>query len=90
MSSLLSKIINPKTRLLFVGDDFQFLSIQAGNCLHDMIECGVLPITKLDIVFRQEEGGLLDIATKIRKGEYFLRMIMKVKGFSVPICLSIA
>lgn len=73
LSSLLSKIKNHKTRVLFVGDDFQFLSIQAGNCLHDMIESGVLPITKLDIVFRQEEGGLLDIATKIRQGEYFLK-----------------
>ncbi|MBT2759870.1 ATP-dependent RecD-like DNA helicase [Paenibacillus sp. ISL-20] len=73
LSSLLSKIKNPKTRLLFVGDDFQFLSIQAGNCLHDMIQSGVLPVTKLDIVFRQEEGGLLDVATKIRKGEYFLK-----------------
>ncbi|WP_431785805.1 AAA family ATPase [Paenibacillus lactis] len=72
LSTLLSKIKNPKARILFVGDDFQFLSIQAGNFLHDAIQSGVLPITKLDIVFRQEEGGLLDIATKIRKGEYFL------------------
>lgn len=73
LASLLSKIKNPKTRVLFVGDDFQFLSIQAGNFLHDAIESGVLPVTKLDIVFRQEEGGLLDVATKIRKGEYFLK-----------------
>lgn len=72
VAATLAKITNPKTRLLFVGDDFQFLSIQAGNVLHDMIESGVLPITKLDTVFRQAEGGLLDIATKIRKGEYFL------------------
>lgn len=73
LASLLSKIKNPKTRVLFVGDDFQFLSIQAGNFLHDAIESNVLPFTKLDIVFRQEEGGLLDVATKIRKGEYFLK-----------------
>lgn len=73
LASLLSKIKNPKARILFVGDDFQFLSIQAGNVLHDSIESGVIPMTKLDIVFRQEEGGLLDIATKIRRGEYFLK-----------------
>ncbi|MWV44952.1 AAA family ATPase [Paenibacillus sp. HJL G12] len=73
LSSLLAKIKNPKARILFVGDDFQFLSIQAGNVLHDSIESGVIPMTKLDIVFRQEEGGLLDVATKIRKGEYFLK-----------------
>ena len=67
LASLLSKIKNPKARLLFVGDDFQFLSIQAGNVLHDSIESGVIPMTKLDIVFRQEEGGLLDIATKYER-----------------------
>ncbi|MFI2856820.1 AAA family ATPase [Paenibacillus sp. JSM ZJ436] len=72
LSTLLSKIKNPKTRVLFVGDDFQFLSIQSGNFLHDSIISGVLPMTKLDIVFRQEDGGLLDIATKIRMGEHFL------------------
>ncbi|MDR6779363.1 RecD/TraA family predicted helicase [Paenibacillus peoriae] len=72
LSSLLAKIRNPKTRLLFVGDDFQLLSIQAGNFLHDVIESGVIPMTKLDIVFRQGEGGILDIATKIRQGESFV------------------
>lgn len=72
LSTLLSKIKNPKTRILFVGDDYQFCSISAGNFLHDAIQSGIIPLTKLDIVFRQEEGGLLDIATKIRLGERFL------------------
>ncbi|MFE6075755.1 AAA family ATPase [Paenibacillus sp. NPDC057886] len=69
LSSLLSKIKNPKTRILFVGDDFQLLSVQAGNFLHDAIESGVMPMTKLDIVFRQGDGGILDVATKIREGK---------------------
>lgn len=73
LSALLAKIKNPKTRLLFVGDDFQLLSIQAGNFLHDAIQCGTIPLTKLDIVFRQEEGGILDIATKIRQGKHFVK-----------------
>lgn len=73
LSSLLAKIKNPKTRLLFVGDDFQLLSIQAGNFLHDIIQCGTIPLTKLDIVFRQEKGGILDIATKIRQGKHFVK-----------------
>ncbi len=69
LSSLLSKIKNPNTRVLFVGDDFQLLSVQAGNFLHDAIESGVIPMTKLDIVFRQGDGGILDVATKIREGK---------------------
>ncbi|WP_339304548.1 AAA family ATPase [Paenibacillus sp. FSL L8-0435] len=69
LSSLLSKIKNPNTRVLFVGDDFQLLSVQAGNFLHDAIESGAIPMTKLDIVFRQGDGGILDVATKIREGK---------------------
>jgi exodeoxyribonuclease V alpha subunit len=69
---LLGKIKNPKARILFVGDPFQLLSVQAGNFLHDAIESGVIPKTMLDIVFRQKEGGLLDIATKIRLGQSFV------------------
>lgn len=73
LSALLSKIKKTNTRILFVGDDFQLLSIQAGNFLHDAIECTVLPLTKLDIVFRQDKGGILDIATKIRQGKHFVK-----------------
>jgi ATP-dependent exoDNAse (exonuclease V), alpha subunit - helicase superfamily I member len=72
LSSLLQKIKNKKARILFVGDAFQLPSVSAGNCLHDMIESGVIPTTKLDIVFRQSEGGILDIATRVRKGEKFI------------------
>ncbi|GAA4880486.1 ATP-dependent RecD-like DNA helicase [Paenibacillus vulneris] len=71
-ASILKKIKNPETRVLFIGDAFQIPSVSAGNLLHDMLESEVLPTTKLDIVFRQSEGGILDIATKIRLGEKFI------------------
>lgn len=70
---LLQKLKNNKVRILFVGDPFQLLSVQAGNFLHDAIESDVIPKTMLDIVFRQKEGGLLDFATKIRLGEHFVK-----------------
>ncbi|MFB5759083.1 AAA family ATPase [Paenibacillus medicaginis] len=72
LSMLLKKIKNPSARILFIGDSFQIPSVFAGNVLHDIIESKIIPITKLDIVFRQNEGGILDIATKIRKGEKFI------------------
>lgn len=69
---LLGRIKNPKARVLFLGDPYQIPSVQAGLLLHDMVECDILPCTKLDAVFRQKEGGALDVATNIRLGNKFI------------------
>ncbi|OPH61747.1 hypothetical protein BC351_00455 [Paenibacillus ferrarius] len=71
-SMTFNKMMNPQVRVLLVGDAFQIPSVQCGNLLHDMLSSGEIPTTKLDIVFRQSEGGILDIATKIRKGQKFV------------------
>lgn len=71
-SSILQKIKNPSTRILFIGDSFQIPSVASGLLLHDLLESEVVPTTKLDIVFRQSEGGVLDIATKIRLNKKFI------------------
>lgn len=72
-AKLMSKLSHPNVRLLFVGDDFQLPSVSAGRLLYDMMHSNRIPTTKLDIVFRQKEGGILDVATKIRKNERFLK-----------------
>lgn len=71
-SKLLEKCKNPNVRILFVGDASQLPSVGAGNLIHDMINSHIVPTVILDKVFRQSEGGSLDIITKIRKGEKFL------------------
>lgn len=71
-SKLLDKCIHKNLRVLFVGDPAQLVAVSAGNILHDMIDSNIIPITVLDTVFRQEEGGALDIITRIRKGQKFL------------------
>jgi exodeoxyribonuclease V alpha subunit len=71
-SVLLSRIGNPNARLLFIGDSFQIPSVQCGLFLHDCIESNVIPTTMLDIVFRQKEGGILDVMTKVRLKEKFI------------------
>ena len=71
-SMMLGKIKNPKARILFVGDVFQLPAVGSGNILHDLIESGEIPKTVLDIIFRQKEGGIIDIATKIRLKEKFI------------------
>lgn len=71
-SQLLRSATNKNLRILMVGDDFQLPSVSAGKVLYDLITSAKVPTTMLDIVFRQSEGGMLDVATKIRKGEKIL------------------
>lgn len=71
-SQLLERIDPKRTRLLFIGDSFQIPSVNCGLFLHDCIESKVIPTTMLDIVFRQKEGGILDVMTKIRLKEKFI------------------
>lgn len=71
-SRLLKNCTHPRLRILFVGDPFQLPSVEAGCLLHDLISSGIFPVTELNHVFRQEEGGILDVATKIRQGTPFI------------------
>lgn len=69
---LLKALANTGVRLLLTGDDFQIPSVGAGNLLHDMRESKIIPVTRLTKVFRQADGGILDIATKVRQNEKFI------------------
>lgn len=55
-------------RLVIVGDPEQLPSVGAGRFLQDIIDGGV-PHVELTDVFRQSEGGILDMATKARQGK---------------------
>lgn len=44
-----------KNRIIFVGDVDQLPSVGAGNVLKDMILSGMIPVTKLEVVFRQKD-----------------------------------
>lgn len=72
VSILLEALKNPNVRVFFVGDDFQIPSVGAGNFLYDCRVSGVFPVTRLTQVFRQAEGGALDVITKVRTKEYFI------------------
>ncbi len=57
-------------RLVMVGDSDQLPPVGAGNVLHDLIKSDVLPVVKLDEVFRQAmESLIVSNAHKIVKGE---------------------
>lgn len=72
ISKLVEALANPNVRVIFIGDDFQIPSVGVGLFLHDSIHSGVFKVTKLTQVFRQAEGGILDVATKIRMKEKFI------------------
>lgn len=57
-------------RIVFVGDPDQLPAVGAGSVLHDLIECGEVPTTRLSKIFRQGESSLLVLnAHRIREGK---------------------
>ena len=49
--------LQPGTRLVLVGDVDQLPSVGAGRVLEDVIESGRVAVSRLDVVFRQDETG---------------------------------
>ncbi len=49
--------IRTGTRLVLVGDVDQLPSVGPGNVFRELVQCGVIPVTVLDMVFRQAEGS---------------------------------
>lgn len=71
---LLSVLDINKTKVLFIGDDYQIPSVGAGNVLYDCLNSGNpnVNVTRLTKVYRIKEGGLATVAKQIRDEEQFL------------------
>jgi exodeoxyribonuclease V alpha subunit len=67
-----------KTKVIFIQDPAQIPSVSSGNCSDNMIQSGIIPCTTLDKIFRYGEGGLYNVATKVRNGEYYIENESKV------------
>jgi exodeoxyribonuclease V alpha subunit len=66
----LAKAIQPPTRVIFVGDPNQLPSVGPGNVLHDLIESGAVPVSRLTQIYRQAEDSLIVAnAHRILEGE---------------------
>lgn len=72
MKRLLEGIDTSKTKILLVFDSYQLASVGCGNIVQDLLSSGIIPTTFLTKIFRYDEGGLMQIATKIRNSEQFL------------------
>lgn len=66
---LISKVKNG-ARVVFIGDPDQIPSVRPGNVFKEMIDSGVIPVTVLDVQFRQAEGSRIIInALKMNNGD---------------------
>lgn len=61
--------VDPSVRFLFVGDRDQLPSIGSGLVLSDIIDSGLIPVVKLDIVQRQSESsGIPEYSSAVNNG----------------------
>ncbi|MCA9181558.1 MAG: AAA family ATPase, partial [Planctomycetales bacterium] len=64
------KAVHPASHLLLVGDADQLPSVGAGNVLHDLIGSDVIPVTRLDVIFRQAaDSSIITNAHRINEGK---------------------
>ena len=67
----LMRAISPETRVIFVGDCDQLPSVQAGNVLNDLIECGQIETIRLTKIFRQAQNSNIIVnAHRINNGQF--------------------
>lgn len=51
--------LGEKTKIVMVGDPDQLPSVGAGNVFHELIQCGLIPVTVLEQIFRQSKDSLI-------------------------------
>jgi len=70
LANTLLKALKPGTHLLLVGDVDQLPSVGAGDVLRDLISSGLVPVTRLGVIFRQAAGShIITNAHRINQGE---------------------
>lgn len=62
--------IRPGTKLILVGDPDQLPSVGPGAVFRELIQCGLIPVTRLVQIFRQAEGSIIPYnAALINQGD---------------------
>lgn len=70
LANSLVQAVEPGSRLLIVGDVDQLPSVGPGAVLRDLIASGVLPVVRLDRIYRQGAGsGIAHNAQRVLKGQ---------------------
>jgi len=70
LMNALVKAVNAASHLLLIGDPDQLPSVGAGNVLKDLIASQTIPVTALDVIFRQaQESLIIENAHRINRGQ---------------------
>lgn len=73
LASSLFQAIPTKAHFILVGDIDQLPSVGAGNVLKDLIHSNQIPVTRLDVVFRQSKhSSIVHYAHAINQGQISL------------------
>lgn len=65
----LLKGLKTDTKIILVGDYYQLPSVGPGQILKDIIESDVVPVIKLNYLYRQEEGSnIINLAYDVNSG----------------------
>lgn len=59
--------VGPDTKVVLVGDPDQLPSVGAGGVFQELIQCGLIPVTVLDRIFRQSKDSLIAYNAKFIK-----------------------
>lgn len=71
LTNNLLKAVRPGTRVLFVGDVDQLPSVGAGDVLRDLIDSDVVPVTRLNTIFRQAaHSKIITNAHLVNQGKF--------------------
>ncbi len=70
LAAALFSAVPSRAHLLLVGDTDQLPSVGAGNVLKDLIATDRVPVTRLDVIFRQKgQSGIVTTAHAINAGD---------------------
>lgn len=70
LAAALLAALRDQTHLVIVGDPAQLPSIGPGRVLGDLIDSGAIPVTELEKLYRQTEGGAIArLAMAVRGGD---------------------
>ena len=70
LAASLVRALPANAHLLLVGDADQLPSVGSGNVLKDLIDSNDLPVTRLEVTFRQaEDSGIVGLAHNILSGK---------------------
>ena len=85
MCALMTALQTRNVSLLFVGDVDQLPSLGCGDVLRDLIDCGLLPVSRLNTPFRQKEHStIISNAARIRNAKVPLLEFISAYKFTKP------